>query len=46
MVKWRGYPDKADWTEEPYENFEDKRLLKKYHMCNPEAPKDVLGVVP
>jgi hypothetical protein len=40
LVKWKGYPDEADWTEEPYENFEDKGLLKEYHKRNPQAAKD------
>jgi hypothetical protein len=40
LVKWKGYPNKADWTEEPYDNFEDKRLLKEYHKRNPQAAKN------
>jgi hypothetical protein len=41
LVKWKGYPEEADWTEEPYENFDDKRLLKEYHKRNPQAAKDI-----
>ncbi|KAF8246582.1 S-adenosyl-L-methionine-dependent methyltransferase [Wilcoxina mikolae CBS 423.85] len=40
LVKWKGYPDEADWTEEPYENFHDKELLKDYHKRDPQAAKD------
>jgi hypothetical protein len=35
LVKWKGYPDETDWTEEPYENFDNKKLLKEFHMQNP-----------
>jgi hypothetical protein len=40
LVKWKGYQEEADWTVEPYENFDDKRLLKEYHRRNPQAAKD------
>jgi hypothetical protein len=40
QVKWMGYADEAEWTEEPYENFEDKELLKQYHKRNPQAAKN------
>ena len=40
LVKWKGYPEEADWTEEPYENFDDKRLLMEYHRRNPQGAKD------
>jgi hypothetical protein len=40
LVKWKGYPEEADWTEEPYENFDDKRLLMENHRRNPQAAKD------
>jgi hypothetical protein len=26
LVKWKHYPEEADWTEKTYENFDDKRL--------------------
>ena len=40
LVKWKGYPEEVDWTEEPYENLDDKRLLKEYHRWNPQAAKN------
>jgi hypothetical protein len=40
LVKWKGYPDETDWTEEPYENFNDKKLLREFHVRNPQAAKD------
>ena len=40
LVKWKGYPEEADWTEETYENFNDKRLLVEYDRRNPQAVKD------
>jgi hypothetical protein len=40
LVKWKGYPDKTDRTEEPYKNFDDKKLLKEFHMRNPHSAKD------
>jgi len=30
LVKWEGRPEEIDWTEEPYENFEEKELLKEF----------------
>ena len=36
----KGYPEEADWTEEPYENFDDKRLSMEYHRWNPQSAKD------
>jgi hypothetical protein len=40
LVKWKGYPDKTDRAEEPYKNFDDKKLLKELHMRNPHSAKD------
>jgi hypothetical protein len=40
LVKWKGYPDETDCIEEPYENFDNKKLLKQFHMQNPQAAKD------
>jgi hypothetical protein len=40
LVKWKGYPDTTDRIEEPYENFDHKKLLKEFHMRNPQAAKD------
>ena len=43
LVKWKGYPEEADWTEELYENFDDNRLLKEYHRQNPPARR-IIGL--
>jgi len=40
LVKWEGYPEETDWTEEPYENFDEKELLREFHRRNPQAAKD------
>jgi hypothetical protein len=32
--------EEADWTEEPDENFDDKRLSKEYHKWNLYTAKD------
>ena len=42
LVKWLNYPDKKDWTEEPYDNFSTGGLEKLhiFHHRFPEAPKD------
>jgi hypothetical protein len=37
LVKWKGYPDNTDWTEEPYKNVDDKKLLKEFYMRNPHS---------
>jgi hypothetical protein len=39
-VKWKSSPDETDWTEEPYEHFDDKTLLKEFNVQNPQAAKD------
>jgi hypothetical protein len=40
LVKWKRYPEQTDWTEEPYENFDKKELLREFHRWNPKAAKD------
>jgi len=43
LVKWLGYPDRKDWTNEPYEHFSEAALglsLRKFHQENPTAPRD------
>jgi len=40
LVKWKGYPEETHWTEEPYENFDDKKLLREFHVGNPQVAKD------
>jgi len=42
LVKWLDYPDRKDWTEEPYDNFSVGGLekLREFHRRNPDAPRD------
>jgi Chromo (CHRromatin Organisation MOdifier) domain len=42
LVKWLDYPDRRDWTNEPFDNFSEGGLekLREFHRRNPEAPRD------
>jgi hypothetical protein len=41
LVQWEGYPDEADWTEEPLEHLENTLfLVEEYHKENPDAVRD------
>jgi len=42
LVKWLDYPDREDWTEEPYDNFSVGGLekLREFHRRNPGAPRE------
>jgi len=42
LVKWLNYPDRKDWTEEPYDNFSVGSLekLREFHQQNPDVPRD------
>jgi hypothetical protein len=42
LVKWLDYPDRKDWTEEPFDNFSKGGLekLREFHRKNPAAVKD------
>jgi len=42
LVKWLDYPDRKDWTEEPFDNFSDGGIekLRTFHWQNPNSPKD------
>lgn len=42
LVKWKGFPDEEDWTEEPWESFEGtgEGALRKFHRKFPQAAKD------
>jgi hypothetical protein len=42
LVKWLDYPDRKDWTEEPFDNFSAGGLEKlwNFHRWNPAAMKD------
>jgi hypothetical protein len=40
VVKWTGYPQETEWTEEPYVNWDEKEQLREFHMRNPQAAND------
>jgi hypothetical protein len=42
LVKWLDFPDRRDWTEEPFDNFSLGGLekLRQFHQRNPDAPRD------
>jgi len=42
LVKWLDYPERKDWTEEPFDNFSLGGLekLREFHQRNPDAPRD------
>ena len=42
LVKWLDYPERKDWTEEPFDNFSVGGLekLREFHQRNPDAPRD------
>jgi len=42
LVQWLDYPERKDWTEEPYDNFSVGGLekLREFHQRNPDAPRD------
>ena len=42
LVRWLDYPERKDWTEEPYDNFSIGGLekLREFHQRNPDAPRD------
>jgi len=42
LVKWLDYPERKDWTEEPFDNFSVGGLekLQEFHRQNLVAPKD------
>jgi len=42
LVKWLDYPERKDWTEEPYDNFSDggRERLREFHRRNSDSPKD------
>ena len=42
LVRWKGYPDEDDWTEEPFECFEGsgEGALRKFHRKLPQAARD------
>ena len=42
LVKWLDYPERKDWTEEPFDNFSVGGLekLREFHRKNPDSPRD------
>ena len=42
LVKWLDFPERKDWTEEPFDNFSVGGLekLREFHQRNPDAPRD------
>ena len=42
LVKWLDYPERKDWTEEPFNNFSVGGIekLQEFHRWNPDAPRD------
>jgi hypothetical protein len=40
LIKWVGYPEKSEWTEEPLDHL-PRALVTAFHKRHPEAPKDV-----
>ena len=42
LVKWLDYPERRDWTEEPFDNFSVGGLekLREFHRRNPGSPRD------
>ena len=42
LIKWLDYPERKDWTEEPFDNFSVGCLEKlwEFHRRNPDAPRD------
>jgi len=42
LVQWLDYPERKDWTEEPFDNFSVGGLekLQEFHRRNQDAPRD------
>jgi hypothetical protein len=39
LVKWVGYPEKSEWTEEPLDHL-PRAMVRAFHKRHPTAPKD------
>src|ERR1700712_2354959 len=39
LVRWVGYPEKSEWTEEPLDHL-PRAMVKAFHKRHPSAPKD------
>jgi len=42
LFRWLDYPDRRDWTEEPFDNFSVEGLekLREFHRKTPDSPRD------
>jgi len=42
LVQWLDYPERKDWTEQPFDNFSICGLekLREFHQRNPDVPRD------
>ena len=42
LVKWLDYPERKDWTEEPFNNFSVGGIekLQEFHRWNLDTPRD------
>jgi len=42
LVRWLGYPERKDWTKEPFDNFSVGSLerLHEFHRQNPDVLRD------
>ena len=39
LIKWKGYPEQSEWTEEPLEHL-PRALVHELHTRHPEATMD------
>ena len=39
LVKWTGYPEPSEWSEEPLEHL-PRALVREFHKRHPEAAMD------
>ena len=39
LIKWKGYPEQSEWTEEPLEHL-PRALVREFHKRHPEAAID------
>ena len=39
FIKWKGYPEESEWTEEPLEHL-PRALVRSFHTRHPRAAMD------
>ena len=39
LIKWKGYPEQSEWTEEPLEHL-PRALVREFHKRHPEGAMD------